>query len=85
MEVRLAALLDAPFAFESTYESSAQTPMAHWMARAKAASAGLFEAVYVAESAERLVGMAGAFPEDRDRVLYGMWVDPEYAPVWETA
>lgn len=76
MEIRLAALLDAPFAFESTYESSALRPMDHWVSRARAAADGTLETVVVAEWAGRLVGMAGAFPEGDDRVLYGMWVEP---------
>lgn len=79
MQLRLAALLDAPDAFESSYETSAVRPIETWQARVAAAATGDRETVVIAESDEEWVAMAGAFTSEADsRTLYGMWVDPAW-------
>lgn len=79
MQVRLLSLLDAPYAFASTYTESIQQPREHWTERARAAAAGGSNAVYVAMAPDGPVGMAGGFtPEDRPevRMIFGVWVEP---------
>jgi len=79
MQVRLSALLDAPDAFESTYETSSKRPIDAWQARAGAAAEGESETVMIAESGSQWLAMAGAFSSERGRrVLFGMWVDPAW-------
>jgi GNAT superfamily N-acetyltransferase len=80
MRVRLLSLLDAPYAFGSTYTESVQRPVEHWAERAAAASVGGSTAVFLAMAGEEPVGMAGAFePEEapETRRVFGVWVEPE--------
>ncbi|MDX1449189.1 MAG: GNAT family N-acetyltransferase [Acidimicrobiia bacterium] len=79
MQVRLLSLLDAPYAFASTYTDSVQRPKEHWKARAAEASAGGSSAVIVAFAPDGPIGMAGAYtPDDRPevRMIFGVWVEP---------
>ncbi len=79
MQVRLLSLLDAPYAFGSTYTESVQRPSDHWAGRAAAASAGGSSAVFLAMARDEPVGMVGAFePEDAPgtRRVFGVWVEP---------
>jgi GNAT superfamily N-acetyltransferase len=79
MQVRLSALLDAPYAFGATYTDSIQRPGDEWAARAAASSAGGSEAIFLAHAPDGVVGMAGGFtPTDRRlvRILWGVWVEP---------
>lgn len=79
MQVRLLALLDAPYAFAGTYTDSIQLPKEHWADRARSASTGGSTAVYLALAPDGPVGMAGAYtPDDRPevRMIFGVWVEP---------
>lgn len=79
MQVRLLALLDAPYAFAGTYTDSVQLPKQHWADRARAAAAGGATAAYVALAPYGPVGMAGAYTPDEHpdvRMIYGVWVEP---------
>ncbi|HEY5684081.1 MAG TPA: GNAT family N-acetyltransferase [Acidimicrobiia bacterium] len=77
MQIRLTALLDAPYAFASSYAESVQRPMDAWGERAARAAAGNREAVFVAEEPRDWLGMVGAYtPRDTSvRHAYGLWVD----------
>ena len=78
--IRLRALLSDPGVFDSSYERESQLPTEEWDRRATEASAGERQSLYVLDTAEGFVGMAGAYtPGDRASVrrLYGMWVAPE--------
>ncbi len=79
MQVRLIALLDAPYAFASTYTDSIQRPAEEWARRAADAAAGGREAVFLAHAPDGVVGMAGGFTPagtPRTRTLWGVWVEP---------
>ena len=79
MQVRLLALLDAPYAFAGTYTENIQRPKEHWSERAAGAAVGGGTAVYVALAPDGPVGIAGAYtPEDRPevRMIFGVWVEP---------
>lgn len=79
MQVRLLALLDAPYAFAGTYIESVQQPSEHWAERAKADSAGGESVTYLAHAPDGVVGMAGAYQPDEapdTRMIYGVWVEP---------
>ncbi|MEX2280447.1 MAG: GNAT family N-acetyltransferase [Acidimicrobiia bacterium] len=79
MQVRLLALLDAPYAFAGTYIESVQHPSEHWSAQAAVGSAGGTSAIYLAHAPDGVVGIAGAYqPEDDPdaRNIYGVWVEP---------
>jgi ribosomal protein S18 acetylase RimI-like enzyme len=79
MQIRLLSLLDAPYAFGSTYTESVQRPIEHWAERAAAASVGGSTAVFLALAGDEPVGMAGAFEPDEApnrRRVFGVWVEP---------
>ena len=79
MQVRLLSLLDAPYAFGSSYTESVQRPVEHWAERAADASVGGSTAVFLALAGEEPVGIAGAFePEETPgtRRVFGVWVEP---------
>lgn len=65
--LRLAALLDSPQNFASTYEDTAALPDAEWKARAETNATAGDRAFYVAvdEASGALVGMWGLFPYDK--------------------
>jgi ribosomal protein S18 acetylase RimI-like enzyme len=77
MQIRLMALLDAPYAFAGSYAESVQVPADAWSRRAQRAAAGGREAVFLAETEYELLGMVGAYtPRDTSvRHVYGLWVD----------
>ncbi|MGJ3509110.1 GNAT family N-acetyltransferase [Enemella sp. A6] len=72
-EVRLAALLDSPEAFGSTYEGSRTYPEQRWIDLCH-------EPNWFAFDGPRPIGMVRAFqPDDKDLPeLVSMWVAPEY-------
>jgi GNAT superfamily N-acetyltransferase len=71
-EVRLAALLDAPYAFGSTYDREVEAAEESWRARL----AG--RAQFVAELDGKVVGTAGGVREDDENAqLVSMWVAPQ--------
>ena len=79
--VRLRALQADPTAFASSYEDEADRPPESWSIWAGATSAGDDQAMFVAESGDLLVGLAGAFRIDgkpRSLHMIAMWVEPEY-------
>lgn len=72
-DIRLAALIDAPTAFGSTYAQSAAYTEHIWRSRLTTA------AMFAAEEGDRLIGIAGGLPgqsADAAAVLISMWVDP---------
>ena len=77
MQIRLMALLDAPYAFAGSYAESVQVPADAWNRRAQRAAAGGREAVFLAETVYEVLGMVGAYtPRDTSvRHVYGLWVD----------
>lgn len=77
-DTRLAALLDSPRAFASTYRQEAERPVEEWERRTNAAAAGVDQTIVFGESDDGIVGMAGGFrpdPESGDRQLFGLWVE----------
>lgn len=72
--LRLAALRDAPWAFGSTYESSADRTEEEWRAWA---SAGCVFAAFAGEQANGLVGVVPRADEEGWTDLFAMWVAPE--------
>lgn len=78
-DVRLAALLDAPSAFGSTYAAELVLGAAHWDERARRGATGDDDATFVAELDGRLVGLVAAYrpdASDADRELVSMWTAP---------
>jgi GNAT superfamily N-acetyltransferase len=70
-EVRLAALLDAPTAFGSTYEDSVRRTDEQWQQRLEAGP------MFIAYLDDKPVGLSGGFVEDDGSYeLVSMWVDP---------
>jgi ribosomal protein S18 acetylase RimI-like enzyme len=77
MQIRLMALLDAPYAFASTYAESVQRPLDAWNERARQAATGRRDAVFLAEGPTDSLGLVGAYtPRDTSiRHVYGLWID----------
>lgn len=77
-QVRLAALLDSPMAFGSTYEREAGWDDDQWKERAIGSASGGLRTIFVAEGSGSVVGTAGGFRTDADaRIeLVSMWVAP---------
>lgn len=71
-DIRLAALLDAPSAFGSTYTQTVVYTEHIWRSRLTTA------AMFAAEESGRLIGIAGGLPAQADNTaaLISMWVDP---------
>ena len=79
--VRLAALLDAPSAFGSTYEHEVTFTEGHWSERADAGSAGALRSTFLALDGPEVVGIAGGYrnsQEDGTVELVSMWVAPTH-------
>jgi len=79
-QVRLAALLDAPSAFGSTYESEAHRSATEWVDRAVAGSHGSDKATFFAQLDDEVVGLAGGYrptPSSLNVELVSMWVSPD--------
>ncbi len=79
-ELRLRALIDAPFAFGSSFERESTLSQSEWdavaLGRGWGQSAG---AVFVAVDGDQWLGMAGGFLRGDDpgvAVLWGLWVAP---------
>lgn len=80
-EVRLAALADAPYAFESTLAEAAAFADAEWQRRALRPATSDETSTFLAfDRDEAAVGMMrGELDKDRQRVwVYSVWVAPEH-------
>ncbi len=78
-EVRLAALLDSPFAFGSTYAAEAKMTEAEWALRTTRASSGRDSVMFLAWLDGRPSGIVGGYrPEHSDEAveLVSMWTAP---------
>jgi GNAT superfamily N-acetyltransferase len=78
-EVRLQALADAPFAFDSRLAVEVELPGGFWDARTAESEAGESGRVFVAFEETTVLGRAGGFVRESDRgtaILWGMWVSP---------
>jgi GNAT superfamily N-acetyltransferase len=64
-EIRLEALRAEPQAFGSTYADSEQRPAAYWQERLADAQRGVDSWLLFAQEGEHLVGMIGAFYDER--------------------
>ncbi len=71
-DLRLRALVDAPYAFARTWEEDQRRPEEHWRSAAESP-------IFVAIRDGQWVGMAGCYlePTDPTVVVWGMWVAPE--------
>lgn len=81
MRVRLVSLLDAPYAFESTYTDSIQRPAQLWADRARSASTGDAQNIVFARDRDDVIGMAGAYTNaerPRNRTIWGLWVEQPF-------
>ena len=79
-DVSLRALQTHTTAFGSSYEREAGRPPESWDTWAATTSAGNDQAMFVAETPNQLVGLAGAFRTgDKPRSLHmiAMWMDPD--------
>jgi ribosomal protein S18 acetylase RimI-like enzyme len=79
--VRLAALKDAPAAFESTHAAEAIRSDQGWVDRAVAGSTGSGRATFFAEESGVVVGLVGGNREDESDglvELVSMWVAPRF-------
>lgn len=79
-EVRLAALLDSPFAFGSTYAAEAGRTDEEWLSWATRASAGDKRTMYLAWLDRRAAGIVGGYrsaPEPAAVELVSMWTAAE--------
>lgn len=77
--VRLAALQDAPSAFESTHAAEAGRPDHEWSERAAAGSVGSGRATFFADDSGEVVGLIGGNREEASDGLVevvSMWVAP---------
>ena len=70
-DVRLRALADSPDAFGSTLDREQAFPEKEWRRR-------LVRPVYAVLDGDRPVAMAGAFAEDGQVQVWGMWTDPAH-------
>jgi GNAT superfamily N-acetyltransferase len=78
-EVRLAALLDSPFAFGSTYDAEVNRTDEEWKRWATLASAGHDSVTYLAWMDRRPTGIVGGYRSEQltDAVdLVSMWTAP---------
>jgi GNAT superfamily N-acetyltransferase len=76
--IRLAALLDAPFAFASLHADEASRPHAKWCELAKARASGFDQATFLALVSDEVVGIVGGFRPESDSTveLVSMWTAP---------
>jgi ribosomal protein S18 acetylase RimI-like enzyme len=79
-ELRLEALRNDPGAFGSTYEGTLQRPDNWWKERLEAAELDPSRTMLFAEEEGRLVGMAGAYPEEdlQNVDIVSMYVSPAF-------
>ena len=76
---RLAALLDTPSAFGSTYEREIAFSDDEWASRAALSSSGHERAIFLAWDAGETIGLVGGYRPDPTRAtveLISMWTSP---------
>lgn len=80
-QIRLASLKDAPYAFETTYESAVQRSEEAWRERAESGAQGNNGATFLVFSEDRPIGIAAIF-RSQGRMdmaeLMQVWVDPGF-------
>jgi ribosomal protein S18 acetylase RimI-like enzyme len=79
-EIRLAALLEAPFAFGSTHAAEVSSTDERWLHRATLGSSGSDSANFLAWTDVGPVGLVGGYrrePSTDDVELVSMWAAPE--------
>jgi ribosomal protein S18 acetylase RimI-like enzyme len=80
--IRLRALTESPWAFGATLASTEAMSMEEWERRAARHAAGEDRIYFIAEDADRWVGMAAGFLEETEEgssvELLSMWVEPSY-------
>ena len=74
-DLRLAALIDSPAAFTSTWEEESAMPQSAWVARVES-SVGRGSALVVADPGEELVGLARSIPWGARARVISAWVAP---------
>ena len=76
--IRLAALLDAPFAFASLHADEANRLHTKWSELAEARATGFDQATFLALVSAEAVGIVGGFRPDSDFTveLVSMWTAP---------
>lgn len=82
-DLRLEALKDSPTAFASSYQDELPTPDEKWKERLQNALDEKTDFMLFAKSGEKLVGMAGAFRNQKIKVrhiatIYGVYVNPQF-------
>jgi GNAT superfamily N-acetyltransferase len=80
-EIRLASLKDAPYAFETTYESAVQRSHETWRERAESGAQGNDGATFLVFSDDRPIGIAAIFRSQGQidmGELMQVWVRPDY-------
>jgi ribosomal protein S18 acetylase RimI-like enzyme len=78
-QVRLAALVDSPSAFGSSYAAEVDQPDEHWASRAELGAAGERSVTFFAVDDGSVVGLVGAYRPDAagpSVELVSMWVSP---------
>lgn len=78
MDVRLRALLDAPYAFAATFDTAAEYPEDLWARRALEGSAGPAQATFVADDGQRFVALAVGVADGEETSVYSVWTDPDW-------
>lgn len=80
-QIRLASLKDAPYAFETTYESAVQRSDETWRERAESGAQGDDGATFLVFSDDRPIGIAAIF-RSHGQIEMGelmqVWVSPDY-------
>jgi ribosomal protein S18 acetylase RimI-like enzyme len=77
--IRLAALLDAPYAFSSTYEDACQRSDERWMEQTESTASGADQATFIAFSGDEPIGMAALYRLEHQAdagELLQVWVAP---------
>ena len=80
-QIRLASLKDAPYAFETSYESAVQRSDATWRERAESGAQGSDGATFLAFSESRPVGIAAIIRSQGQldmAELMQVWIHPDF-------
>ena len=80
-QIRLASLKDAPYAFETTYDSASQRSEEMWNARVQSNAEGNDEAIFLAFSDHLPIGIAALVRikgQTDTGELMQVWVSPEH-------